>query len=152
MYPGCSQGDAETPKTGLVIRPGKLRSLIGETVCLPEVFPRGGNTFAPYLKSERFVSALICASHCSTCVPETRESRNASAARRGGALVPRRQPSPRSVVFRRRPENKVFRLVARQNPFTEGVLAAPPSLKVKATDAAFLFSLRSQYRLPLKII
>ena len=26
---------------------------------------------------------------------------------------------------------------------------APSSLKVKATDAAFLFSLRSQYRLPL---
>ena len=116
-----------------VVRPGKLRSFIGETVCLPEAFPRDGNA--------RFFEKRIAL--ISTVGGATTKRR---------ALVPCRQPSPRSVVFRRRPENKVFRLVARQNPFTEGVLAAPPSLKVKATDAAFLFSLRSQYRLPLKII
>ena len=69
-----------------------------------------------------------------------------------GALVPRRQPSPRSVVFRRRPENKVFRLVARQNPFTEGVLAAPPvPLKVKATDTALIIPMKNQYRLPINL-
>ena len=69
-----------------------------------------------------------------------------------GALIPRRQPSPRSVVFRRRPENKVFRLVARQNPFTEGVLAAPPvPLKVKAADTAHICPMKSQYRLPINL-
>ena len=99
-----------------------------------------------------FLGHLVCAcaSHCSTCVAETRERgpEHIGGTKRG-ALVPRRQPSPRSVVFRRRPENKVFRLVARQNPFTEGVLAAPPSLKVKATDTALIFPMKSQYRLPM---
>ena len=38
---------------------------------------------------------------------------------------PRRQPSPPCVGGRRRPGGKVFRLVARQNSFTEGVLTAP---------------------------
>jgi len=31
-----------------------------------------------------------------------------------------------SAVYRRRPEDKVFRLVARRNPFTERISAAPP--------------------------
>ena len=86
------------------------------------------------------------------CTRDKRESERIGGTKRG-ALVPHRQPSPRSVVFRRRPENKVFRLVARQNPFTEGVLAAPPvPLKVKATDTAHIYPMKSQYRLPIKII
>ena len=99
------------------------------------------------------VSALICASHCLTCVAGAKRKPERIGGTKRGALVPRRQPSPRSVVFRHRPENKVFRLVARQNPFTEGVLAAPPvPLKVKATDTAHIYPMKSQYRLPIKII
>ena len=72
------------------------------------------------------------------CTRDKREPERIGDTKRG-ALVPRRQPSPRSVVFRRRPENKVFRLVARQNPFTEGVLAAPPSFLKKRQQTQFFF-------------
>ena len=106
------------------------------------------NTFTSSNRGQS--STFICASHCSTCVAGARRKPEHIGGTKRGALVPRRQPSPRSVVFRRRPEGKVFRLVARQNPFTEGVLAAPPvPLKVKATDTAFHSSLKRQYRLPV---
>ena len=74
------------------------------------------------------------------CCRDKREPERVDYAKRA-TLVPRRQPSPRSVVFRRRPENKVFRLVARQNPFTEGVLAAPPTLLKKRQPTQLFFLL-----------
>ena len=122
---------------------------IGETVCLPEAFPRDGNAFI-LSNRKTIVRPYLRQPLLNLCNRGKRKPEHIGGTKRG-ALVPRRQPSPRSVVFRRRPENKVFRLVARQNPFTEGVLAAPPSsLKVKATDTALIFPMKSQYRLPIK--
>ena len=118
-------------------------------VCL-RYFRLRENTFTSFNREQSF--ALICASHCLTCVAGAKRKPERIGGTKRGALVPRREPSPRSVVFRHRPENKVFRLVARQNPFTEGVLAAPPvPLKVKATDTALRLSLKSQYRLPINL-
>lgn len=110
-------------------------------------FPRRMET--PFSTKYQTIFRLF-AGYRRTCVAGAKRKPERIGGTKRGALVPRRQPSPRSVVLRHRPENKVFRLVACQNPFTEGVLAAPPSsLKEKATDTAFRFPLKSQYRLPL---
>ena len=47
-------------------------------------------------------------------------------AEKEGFSRPRRQPSPPRDDSRPRSEGKVFLLVARQNPFTERILTAPP--------------------------
>ena len=47
-------------------------------------------------------------------------------AEKEGFSRPRRQPSPPRDDSRPRSEGKVFLLVARQNPFTEKILTAPP--------------------------
>ena len=105
----------------------KLFSLIGETVCLPDVFSLTRKYFCFWFAvGDTFHSALICASYCLTFAPETREK-----------------------GWRNRVHTNVGALCAVERA---NAVKAPSSLKAKATDTAFRFPLKSQYRLPILFI
>lgn len=97
-------------------------------------FPRRMET--PFSTKYQTIFRLF-AGYRRTCVAGAKRKPERIGGTKRGALVPRRQPSPRSVVLRHRPENKVFRLVARQNPFTERILAAPPRLRRSGSNPSF---------------
>ena len=129
-HSSVSAGDAKNRRwrsrhRANVVRSGKLHSLIGETVCLPDAFPRDGNAFI-LSNRKTIVRPYLCASHFSTCVPET-------SARRC------RTPIHTNVG--------VLCTVERVNGGK-----VPDALKEKATDATFLLALKSQYRLPFIFI
>ena len=86
-------------------------SLIGETVCLPDVFSLTRKYFYFWFAmGDTFHSALICASYCLTFAPETREK-----------------------GWRNRVHTNVGALCAVERA---NAVKAPSSLKVKTTDTA----------------
>ena len=109
---------------------------------------RGRPPVAPPIKTAKKPKHVVRRPLLNLCCRGKRKPEHIGGTKRE-ALVPRREPCPRSVVFRRRPEGKVFRLVARQNPFTEGVLAAPPPFLKKRQPTLLYLLFVQQNRLPI---